>query len=53
MQKNKEAMGVRKKRNSKRCEKEANKSITFIKLNNYPTSPRKMRLADLVKEVRR
>lgn len=42
-------MGVR-KRESADARKEANKSIAFAKLNNCPTSPRKMRLvADLVR----
>ena len=42
-------MGVRKK-NSADVRKEENKSIAFAKLNNCPTSPRKMRLvADLVR----
>jgi len=42
-------MGVR-KRNSADERKEDNKSIAFAKLNNCPTSPRKMRLvADLVR----
>jgi len=41
-------MGVRKRTADAR--KEANKSIAFAKLNNCPTSPRKMRLvADLVR----
>ena len=41
-------MGVR-KREVADARKEANKSIAFAKLNNCPTSPRKMRLvADLV-----
>jgi large subunit ribosomal protein L22 len=41
-------MGVRKEKQQMR--KEANKSIAFMKLNNCPTSPRKMRLvADLVR----
>lgn len=42
-------MGVRKK-NTAEVRKEDNKSIAFAKLNNCPTSPRKMRLvADLVR----
>jgi large subunit ribosomal protein L22 len=42
-------MGVRKK-NSSEARKEANKTIAFAKLNNCPSSPRKMRLvADLVR----
>jgi large subunit ribosomal protein L22 len=42
-------MGVR-KRNTADARKEANKSLAFAKLNNCPTSPRKMRLvADLVR----
>ena len=42
-------MGVRKKEAANR-RKEANKSIAFAKLNNCPTSPRKMRLvADMVR----
>ena len=42
-------MGVR-KRETADARKEANKSIAFAKLNNCPTSPRKMRLvADLVR----
>jgi large subunit ribosomal protein L22 len=42
-------MGVRKK-NSADARKEANKTIAFAKLNNCPSSPRKMRLvADLVR----
>lgn len=42
-------MGVR-KHNSAQKRKEANKKIAFAKLNNCPTSPRKMRLvADLVR----
>ena len=42
-------MGVR-KRETADARKEANKSIAFVKLNNCPTSPRKMRLvADLVR----
>jgi large subunit ribosomal protein L22 len=42
-------MGVRKK-NSSETRKEANKTIAFAKLNNCPSSPRKMRLvADLVR----
>ncbi len=48
-------MGVR-KRNSADARKEELKTVAFAKLNNVPTSPRKMRLvADLVrgKEVNR
>ncbi|MBI4947554.1 MAG: 50S ribosomal protein L22 [Bacteroidetes bacterium] len=42
-------MGVR-KREMADARKEANKSSYFAKLNNYPTSPRKMRLlADLIR----
>ena len=42
-------MGVRKK-NSSETRKEANKTIAFAKLNNCPSSTRKMRLvADLVR----
>lgn len=42
-------MGIRKKVKADQV-KEANKSIAFGKLNNCPTSPRKMRLvADLVR----
>jgi large subunit ribosomal protein L22 len=42
-------MGVR-KRESAEARKELNKSLAFAKLNNCPTSPRKMRLvADLVR----
>ena len=42
-------MGVR-KRNSADARKEANKTIAFAKLNNCPSSPRKMRLVvDLVR----
>ena len=42
-------MGVR-KRETADASKEANKQIAFAKLNNCPTSPRKMRLvADLVR----
>ena len=42
-------MGVRKKERSEQ-RKEAKKSVAFAKLNNCPTSPRKMRLvADLVR----
>jgi ribosomal protein L22 len=41
-------MGSR-KHNSAEQKKEANKSLYFAKLNNCPSSPRKMRLvADLV-----
>lgn len=42
-------MGVR-KREMAEARKEANKTSYFAKLNNYPTSPRKMRLlADLIR----
>jgi len=42
-------MGVRKREAAER-RKEANKSIAFAKLNNCPTSPRKMRLvADMIR----
>ena len=42
-------MGVRKKERAEQI-KEAKKQIAFAKLNNCPTSPRKMRLvADLVR----
>ncbi|QED38864.1 50S ribosomal protein L22 [Antarcticibacterium arcticum] len=42
-------MGVRKREKAEQT-KEAKKSIAFAKLNNCPTSPRKMRLvADLVR----
>ena len=42
-------MGVR-KRNSANLRKESKKKIFFAKLNNCPTSPRKMRLiADLIR----
>lgn len=42
-------MGVR-KREMAEARKEANKTTYFAKLNNYPTSPRKMRLlADLIR----
>ena len=42
-------MGVRKKNRSEQ-NKEAKKSISFAKLNNCPTSPRKMRkVTDLIK----
>lgn len=42
-------MGVRKKNRSEQ-DKEAKKSISFAKLNNCPTSPRKMRkVTDLIK----
>ena len=42
-------MGVRKRERAEQI-KEVNKSIAFAKLNNCPTSPRKMRLvADLVR----
>ncbi len=43
-------MGVR-KREMANARKEVNKTTYFAKLNNYPTSPRKMRLlADLIRE---
>ncbi|RAV30827.1 50S ribosomal protein L22 [Sinomicrobium soli] len=42
-------MGVRKRQRAEQL-KEARKSLAFAKLNNCPTSPRKMRLvADLVR----
>lgn len=42
-------MGVRKRERAE-ATKEANKQVAFAKLNNCPTSPRKMRLvADLVR----
>ena len=42
-------MGVRKRKSSEEL-KEARKHIAFAKLNNCPTSPRKMRLmADLIR----
>ena len=42
-------MGVRKRERAEKI-KEAKKSLAFAKLNNCPTSPRKMRLvADLVR----
>ena len=42
-------MGVRKRERAEQL-KEAKKSVAFAKLNNCPTSPRKMRLvADLVR----
>lgn len=42
-------MGVRKRERAEQT-KEANKQIAFAKLNNCPTSPRKMRIvADLVR----
>ena len=42
-------MGVRKRRSAEEL-KEARKHIAFAKLNNCPTSPRKMRLmADLIR----
>ncbi|SFU31810.1 large subunit ribosomal protein L22 [Pustulibacterium marinum] len=42
-------MGVRKKERAEQI-KEAKKSLAFAKLNNCPTSPRKMRIvADLVR----
>jgi large subunit ribosomal protein L22 len=42
-------MGIR-KREMAEARKEANKNTYFAKLNNYPTSPRKMRLlADLIR----
>ena len=42
-------MGVR-KRETAEARKEANKQVAFAKLNNCPTSPRKMRLvADMIR----
>ncbi|HYD92247.1 MAG TPA: uL22 family ribosomal protein, partial [Flavobacterium sp.] len=42
-------MGVRKRERAEQT-KEANRQIAFAKLNNCPTSPRKMRIvADLVR----
>ena len=42
-------MGVRKRKSAEEL-KEARKHIAFAKLNNCPTSPRKMRLmADLIR----
>ena len=42
-------MGVRKRQRAEQI-KEANRQVAFAKLNNCPTSPRKMRLvADLVR----
>lgn len=42
-------MGAR-KHNSAEARKEANKALYFAKLNNVPTSPRKMRLvADMIR----
>jgi len=42
-------MGVR-KRNAAEARKQAQKNVAFAKLNNVPTSPRKMRLvADMVR----
>ena len=44
-------MGVRKK-NKAEALKEARKNVAFAKLNNCPTSPRKMRLvADIIRGV--
>ena len=44
-------MGVRKRKSAEEL-KEARKHIAFAKLNNCPTSPRKMRLmADLIRGV--
>ena len=44
-------MGAR-KRNSADAMKEARKTESFAKLNNCPTSPRKMRLvADMIRGV--
>ena len=44
-------MGVR-KRNRAQAIKDAKKSVAFAKLNNCPTSPRKMRLvADIIRGV--
>lgn len=43
-------MGVRKRERAEQL-KEAKKNVAFAKLNNCPTSPRKMRLmADLIRE---
>ncbi len=45
-------MGVRKKERAAQI-KEAKKSLAFAKLNNCPTSPRKMRIvADLIRGVK-
>ncbi|MDR2224009.1 MAG: 50S ribosomal protein L22 [Flavobacteriaceae bacterium] len=45
-------MGVRKRERAEQI-KEANKQVAFAKLNNCPTSPRKMRLvADLVRGLK-
>ena len=42
-------MGVRKRESAEQI-KEAKKNLAFAKLNNCPTSPRKMRLvADLIR----
>ena len=42
-------MGVRKKKTAEAL-KEARKNVAFAKLNNCPTSPRKMRLvADIIR----
>lgn len=44
-------MGARKKLKAEQA-KEARKDVAFAKLNNYPTSPRKMRLvADMIRGV--
>ena len=45
-------MGVRKKQMAERIKAEK-KTVAFAKLNNCPTSPRKMRIvADLVRGVK-
>ena len=44
-------MGSRKRLSNERI-KEANKQVAFAKLNNVPTSPRKMRLVvDIIRGV--
>ncbi len=44
-------MGARKRLSAEK-RKEANKAISFAKLNNVPTSPRKMRLvADMIRNM--
>ena len=43
-------MGVR-KRNTAEALKEARKNVAFAKLNNCPTSPRKMRLVENIQRV--
>ena len=44
-------MGSRKRLSNERI-KEANKEVAFAKLNNVPTSPRKMRLVvDIIRGV--